>query len=325
MKYSISWGLMILVLGAPLEGQARGFEWANRSDRSDATLPGVKVPLVKGDVITAGSSTVYPLSEAIVNQLKKEGFQGNISIDSIGTGAGFERFTQVGETDVANASQKMKPVEIRQAKSIGRDPIELRIATDALTVAVSATNTFATDITSTELALLFSRAERWSDVRPTWPSNLIQRFIPGTDSGTFSFFVEKVFKRDKGPILASLNTQKSENDNILVRGVASSPYAVGFFGYSYYEENHSTLRALSIDGVAPNEETVRLETYPLTRPLFLYTTAKILQDKPQVAAFVVYYLREVNRTVRRVGYFPAPASDLERSKTLVLTALKGRI
>ncbi len=325
MRRSLVQLVLFLALASGAAAQSKGWEWADKADKTDPILPGVKAGLVNGDIATAGSSTVYPLSEAIANQFKKEGFQGNVTIDSIGTGAGFERFTQAGEIDVANASQKIKPVEVKQARSIGREPLELRIGTDALTVAVSAANTFADDVTMKELALLFSRAERWSDVRAGWPSQKIQRFIPGTDSGTFSFFVEKVFKRDKGPLLASANTQKSEDDNILIRGVTGSPYAVAFFGYAYFEENRKQLRALRVEGVAPGAETVKDESYPLMRPLYLYSTAKIIAQKPQVAAFLTYYLSQAHRVIGRVGYFPAPAADLDKAKRALLAAMKAKL
>lgn len=314
---------LTLTLAAGAFAQTKGWEWVDKSSKADNILPGVKVPLVTGDVITAGSSTVYPLSEAIVDQLKKEGFKGNITIDSIGTGAGFERFTKAGETDVSNASAKIKQVEIDQAKAIGRDPIEIRIGTDALAVVVSSKNTFATDVTLAELNKIFSTAVLWSDVRKEWPAQKIQRFIPGTDSGTFSYFVEHIFKKDKAPILAAANTQKSEDDNILVRGIEGSPYAIGFFGYAYYEENKKELKALKINGVAPGLESVNANTYPLSRPLFLYTSANILKDKPQVAAYIVYYLTNVNRVIKKVGYFAAPQADLDATKTKILDVIKS--
>lgn len=316
---------LALTLTAGAFAQNKGWEWVDAMSKADNILPGVKVPLVTGDVITAGSSTVYPLSEAIVDQLKKEGFKGNITIDSIGTGAGFERFTKTGETDVSNASAKIKQSEIDQAKAIGRDPIEIRVGTDALAVVVSSKNTFATDVTLAELAKIFSTAVLWSDVRKEWPAQKIQRFIPGTDSGTFSYFVEHIFKKDKAPILGASNTQKSEDDNILVRGIEGSPYAIGFFGYAYYEENKKQLNALKLGGVAPGLDSVNKNTYPLSRPLFLYTSAKILQDKPQVAAYIVYYLTNVNRVIKKVGYFAAPQSDLDGAKNLVLDAIKAKL
>ncbi|HPD40869.1 MAG TPA: PstS family phosphate ABC transporter substrate-binding protein [Anaerolineae bacterium] len=282
-------------------------------------LPEVNPLEVKGDIITAGSSTVFPLSERMAERFRDEGYSGNITIDSIGSGAGFERFCVAGETDISNASRAIKDSEIESCRAIGREPIEFRIGTDALAVVVSKDNTFITAATLEELAAIFT-AEKWSDVNPAWPDEAILRFIPGTDSGTFDYFVEEVFENDKTPLLSSKNLQLSEDDNILVRGVAGSPYAIGFFGYAYYEENRDQLQVLSINGIAPSAETVDNHTYPLARPLFLYSDARIMQEKPQVAAFINFYLTYVNEEISSVGYFPASEAVLKTSMETWLKA-----
>jgi phosphate transport system substrate-binding protein len=260
---------------------------------------------VAGDVVVAGSSTVFPLAERMIERFSEEGFDGNSTYDSIGSGAGFERFCVAGESDVAGASRAIRESEIESCKAINRDPIEFRVGTDALSVVVSTENDFVSDVTLEELALIFSTAETWSDVRSEWPAEPIQRFIPGTDSGTFDYFVEVVFDEDDAPILAASNTQLSEDDNVLVQGVEGSPYAVGFFGYAYYSENADKLNVLSIDGVAPTQETVDDNTYAISRPLFIYSDATILKEKSQVAAFIYFFLTEVNNEIDDVGYFPA--------------------
>ena len=260
---------------------------------------------VSGDIVVAGSSTVFPLAERMIERFGEEGFDGNATYDSIGSGAGFERFCVAGESDVAGASRAIKDSEVESCKAIGRTPIEFRVGTDALSVVVSKDNTFVTDVTTEELALIFGTATNWSDVRPEWPNEPIQRFIPGTDSGTFDYFVEHVFDKDNSIILAASNTQLSEDDNVLVQGVEGSPYSVGFFGYAYYEENADKLNVLSVDGVAPSQATVDDNSYPLSRPLFLYSDAIILKNKPQVAAFIYFFLTNVNDEIGDVGYFPA--------------------
>ena len=196
------------------------------------------------------------------------------------------------------------------------------MGTDALAVVVSAENDFATDVTLAELAMIFGSAANWSDVRAEWPAEPIQRFIPGTDSGTFDYFVEAVFEKDEAPIL-SVDPTTSEDDNILVQGVQGSPYAVSFFGYAYYAENTDTLKALSVEGIAPTAETVDAATYPLARPLFMYTDAGIVAEKPQVGQFLAYTLSNVNNVVVEVGYFPAPAADLFAAKVAVLKLMLG--
>jgi phosphate transport system substrate-binding protein len=159
-------------------------------------------------------------------------------------------------------------------------------------------------------------------VNPAWPAEPIQRFIPGTDSGTFDYFVEEVFDEDEEPILSASSLQLSEDDNVLVQGIQGSPYAIGFFGYAYYNENQDTLNALSVEGIAPTQESVDAGEYPLARPLFMYSTASILAEKPQVAAFINFYLTNVNEEVIDVGYFPAAQADLDAAKAGLLEALQ---
>jgi phosphate transport system substrate-binding protein len=324
-RIAIVAALLLLAAASLLSAQSmkKGFEWVTKQS-DDPLLPGVNPLKVSGNIISAGSSTVYPLSERMVERFKDEGFKGNITVDSIGSGAGFERFCKAGETDISNASRAIKSSEVEAARKIGREPLEFRIGTDALAVVVNKSNTFLKNATKDELKLIFSTAKRWSDVNPAWPARDILRFIPGTDSGTFDYFVEDIFGAGKKePILAAANLQLSEDDNVLVQGVEGSPYAIGFFGFAYYQENKDKLNVLSINGVAPSAETVNKATYPLARPLFLYSSAKIMREKPQVAAFLAFYLSYVNEEIRSVGYFPAEAAALQKAKQAWLDALKG--
>ena len=301
--------------------QKNTFSWVE--DGGVAGLPGVNPLKVSGNIITAGSSTVYPLSERMAERFKQEGYSGVITIDSIGSGAGFERFTVAGETDIANASRAIKAKEIEAAKQIGRNPIEFRVGTDALAVVVSKENTFAKNMTKSELAKLFSTASTWSEINPAWPKEKIQRFIPGTDSGTFDYFSEEVFKNNPQPMLSAQNLQLSEDDNILVQGIKGSPYAVGFFGYAYYAENADSLTILSINGVEASKANVDNGTYPLARPLYIYSDEQIMRTKPQVAAFIDFYLSYVNEEVIGVGYFPANEDELEKGRQAWLKAMNG--
>jgi phosphate transport system substrate-binding protein len=281
---------------------------------------------VSGDIVTAGSSTVFPLSERMKQRFEEEGFSGNLTVDSIGSGAGIERFCVAGETDIANSSRKIKDSEVESCASIGRTVIGFQVGIDALAVVVSAENDFATDITKAELALIFSTALNWSDVRPEWPNEPIQRFSPGTDSGTFDYFVEAVmgpaFPNAEGKadleagekaILESAGIQFSEDDNVLVQGVEGSKYAIGYFGYAYYQENASSLKALSIDGIVPSAETAESGEYPISRPLFIYSALEVLKEKPQVAAFIYFYITAVADEIVDVGYFPVSDAKLQEN------------
>ncbi|MGC8781037.1 MAG: PstS family phosphate ABC transporter substrate-binding protein [Anaerolineae bacterium] len=298
-----------------------------RPAASGITLPPVDPLKVTGDIRTAGSSTVFPLSERIAERFRDEGYKGNITIDSIGTGAGFERFCKAGETDISNASRPIKGSEVESCKAIGREPIEFRVGTDALAVVVNKNNTFLKDVTLADLAKIFSdTTEKWSDVNPAWPKENILRFSPGTDSGTFDYFIEVVMtpafkEKAKETLLKAKNLQLSEDDNVLVQGVEGSPYAIGYFGFAYYQENQGRLTDLSINGVAPSTQTVDEGKYPLARPLFIYSTAKIMKEKPQVAAFINFYLTYVNEEIRKVGYFPASQTALDGAKQSWLKAM----
>jgi phosphate transport system substrate-binding protein len=283
------------------------------AEMNELGLPAVDPLAVSGDIVTAGSSTVFPLSERMSERFLDEGYDGNITIDSIGSGAGFERFCVAGETDISNASRPIKDSEIESCQAIGREPIEFRVGTDALAVVVSAENDFVTDVTMEQLAQIFSMAETWADVDPSWPAEPILRYIPGTDSGTFDYFVEAVFDEDQAPILGASNLELSEDDNVLVQGVLGSPNAVAFFGYAYYSENADTLTNLAIDGVEASAENVDNASYPLARPLFIYSTAGVMQEKPQVADFINFYLSYVNDEVEDVGYFAASDEALQQA------------
>jgi phosphate transport system substrate-binding protein len=300
-------------------------------------LPELDPSTMEGNIITAGSSTVFPLTQRMAEKIKDEGYTGNITVDSVGTGAGFERFCKAGETDIANASRAIKKEEIANcaALSPARTPIEFRVGTDALAVVVSSANTFADNLTKAQLADIFSgKAATWDAVNPAWPKEKIQIFSPGTDSGTFDYFVEAVMDpayvkdatADKGKgkeaILNAPGIQLSENDNVLAQGVEGSPNAIGYFGYAYLKGEAAKLKALTIEGVEPNDKTAEDGSYKLARPLFIYSDAAVMKAKPQVAAFINFYLSNVDAEIIDVGYFPASAEALDAAKQNWLDANK---
>lgn len=283
-------------------------------------LPAVTPADVTGDIIVAGSSTVFPVTQAMAELFTDEGYAGEISVESIGSGAGLERFCVAGDTDIANASRPIDEEEIAACGALAtpRNPIEFRVGTDALAIVVSTENDFVTDVTLEELAAIFGTATTWQDVRADWPAEPILRFSPGTDSGTYDYFVEEIYDEDPSIIQGAANLQQSEDDNVLVQGVQGSPYAIGYFGYAYFVENQDTLRAVSLGGVEPSQANVDNNTYPLARPLFIYSDAGIVAEKPQVGQFVSYYLNTVNDIIVEVGYFPANEYE---TRTSILEAL----
>jgi phosphate transport system substrate-binding protein len=304
-------------------------------------LPAVDPLALSGDIIIAGSSTVFPLTEAVAQQFIDDGFGGEITIDSIGTGGGFERFCEAAETDIANASRSIRTgegSETAACEANGRPAIEFRVGTDALAVVVSAENDFVESLTISQLAQIFSGAvTTWDQVDPSFPAERIQLFSPGSDSGTFDYFIEEVvataFEGDDAADLAEaavLNApgiQLSEDDNVLVQGVEGSPYAIGYFGFAYYVENSEGLNVVAVDAeegdgpIVPDLETAENGTYPIARPLFIYSAAEVFAAKPQVAEFVNYYLTNVNEVIQDVGYFPASVEALNEARQNWLDAM----
>jgi phosphate transport system substrate-binding protein len=277
---------------------------------------------------------VFPITERMAELFQQEGYTGNITVDSIGTGAGFERFCVAGESDISNASRAIKDSEVEQCQAIGREPLEFRVGTDALAVVVSAENDFVTGLTKEQLAAIYAGdITTWDQVDASYPAETIQVYSPGSDSGTFDYFVEAVMgpyfpnaegkadlEKGEEALLAREGAQYSEDDNVLVQGVEGSPYAIGYFGYAYFIEEADRLKALAIEGVEPSEDAVNAGEYPLARPLFIYSTAEIMQEKPQVAAFIYFYLSNLEDNIIDIGYFPAPAADFDAAMAAWETA-----
>lgn len=284
------------------------------------------------DIGIAGSSTVFPLSTAVLTQWIDEGGP-EYTIDSIGSGGGLERFCVEGASDIANASRAIKEEEVAACEAIDRTPIEIRVGSDALSLVISTGNYFAQDLTLEEIATAFSLASAgatWADVNPAFPAHPIQLFSPGADSGTFDYFNEIVFEEaEPSPILNSIAEIVGEDDNLTVVGVSedgctegdlASTCAIGYFGYAYFQENADVLQAVAVDGVVPSAATVDDNSYPISRPLFMYTASSVIDAKPQVAEFIAYYLNNVNDLIGAVGYFPAPQSALQEAANNIKAA-----
>jgi phosphate binding protein len=278
------------------------------------------------DIGIAGSSTVFPLSTAVLSQWIDEGGP-EYTIDSIGSGGGLDRFCVDGASDIANASRQIQDEEIDSCSATwGSEPIEVRVGSDALSLVISPGNYFAKELTLEEIATAFSLTSAgatWADVNPDFPAHPIQLFSPGADSGTFDYFNEVVFEEaDPPPILSSIAEIVGEDDNLTVVGVAedgctegdlSSTCAIGYFGYAYFQENADRLQVVTVDGIEPSAESVNENTYPIARPLYMYTSAEVIAEKPQVAEFMAYYLNNVNALIGVVGYFPAPQEALQEA------------
>ncbi|GBD09070.1 Phosphate-binding protein PstS [Candidatus Thermoflexus japonica] len=268
-------------------------------------------PQLSGEIKIDGSSTVYPISEAVAEEFGKAYPNVKVVVGISGTGGGFKKFC-AGETDISDASRPIKTTEMETCQKNGIEFIELPVAYDALSVVVNPQNDWVACITVAELKKIWEpeaqgKITRWNQVNPQWPDAPLTLFGPGTDSGTFDYFTEAIVGKEdasRGDYTAS------EDDNVLVQGVANDRYALGYFGLAYYLENQDKLKALAIDNgkgcVAPSEQTVRDGTYqPLSRPLFIYVNRKAA-DRPEVEAFVRFYLTRGPALAKQVGYIPLP-------------------
>ncbi|MEM8535248.1 MAG: PstS family phosphate ABC transporter substrate-binding protein [Chloroflexota bacterium] len=276
---------------------------------------------VDGEIEISGSSTVFPLTSSMAQEFAEDGSPTSIAVRSTGTGAGFERFCTVGDIDIVDASRAIDDDEKQACESLGRPAVGFQVGVDALAVVVNAQNDFADELSYNELAQIFSgTVSLWSELNPDYPNEPIALFSPGTESGTFDYFVEEVFDGNDESILALSDITLSEDDTELVDGIAANPYAIGYFGFAYYQDNQQTLRVLSIDNqagagsVEPTAETVADGTYPFARPLYIYSSPTVMSEKPHVSAFIQYYLEHVNEIIEDVGYFPADIAALDQSQ-----------
>jgi phosphate transport system substrate-binding protein len=288
--------LLVLVLGFTFAGCTSGAKTAGTGDG------------LSGAVKVDGSSTVYPITEAVAEEFIRENPRVQVTVGISGTGGGFKKFCQ-GETDINDASRPIKDREVEVCTENGVDFIELKIAFDGLSVLINPDNDFVDYLTIEELNKIWapeSTVKYWDDVRPGWPHEEMVLFGPDTDSGTFDYFTG-VVNGEEGASRSDYTA--SADDNVLVQGIAGERYSLGYFGYAYYIENRDKLKAAPIDGgrgaVAPSKETILSGEYaPLSRPLFIYVNRQSL-EKPQVRAFVEYYLTKSDELIEEVGYVRA--------------------
>lgn len=269
-----------------------------------------------GAVRIDGSSTVYPVTEAVAEEFQLENRGVRVTVGISGTGGGFKKFC-AGETDISDASRGIKESEAELCRSNGIDPIEITVGYDGLSVVANPDNDFAACLTVDELKRVWepgSQVNRWRQVRSDFPDETIVLYGPGTDSGTFDYFTEAIVGEEDA---SRPDFTASEDDNVLVQGVAGDRYALGYFGYAYYAENTDRLKLVAIDDgsgcVTPTPETIQSGEYTrLSRPLFIYVSRTAL-ERPEVAAFVRYYLTNATELVPQVGYVPLDPSRYAES------------
>ncbi|GAB4405952.1 MAG: PstS family phosphate ABC transporter substrate-binding protein [Rhodoferax sp.] len=279
-----------------------------------------------------GSSTVFPITEGIAEDFQKANKGIKVTVGVSGTGGGFKKFCR-GETDISNASRPILSAEMAACRAAGVEYYELPVAFDALTVVINPKNTWLKSITVPELKKIWEPAAqgkvlRWNQVNPAWPDKPMKLFGAGSDSGTFDYFTEAIVgkaKSSRGDFTAS------EDDNVLVQGVAGDVDALGYFGYAYYAENANKLKALPIamdagkPAVGPSDEAVEKGTYqPLSRPIFIYVRASSL-EKPEVKKFVEFYMDHGAAMAKEVKYVALPPEVYKANLKHLKEGKKGTV
>ncbi len=268
-----------------------------------------------GRIQVDGSSTVYPVTQAVAEEfMLSEGRGTRVTVSQSGTGGGFKRFC-MGETEISDASRPIKPTEAETCAANGVEYEAFEVSKDGITVVVNPDNTFVSCLTVDELRRVWepgSTVQMWSDIRSEWPNQGLKLYGPGTDSGTFDYFTEAIMGEEDR---SRQDYTASEDDNVLVQGVAGDPGALGYFGYAYYAENTGQLKAVAVDDgvgcVDPTYEAIASGEYsPLSRPMFIYVNAGAL-ERAEVQQFLEYYMQNAGELVPQVGYVPLAAEVYE--------------
>jgi phosphate transport system substrate-binding protein len=282
---------------------------------------------LSGAVVVDGSSTVAPLTEAAASIFKEDQAGVNVTVGTSGTGGGFEKFCK-GETDISDASRPIKDKEKAACEAAGIKYTELVVANDALTVVVHKDNNWVDCLTTAQLKTIWapgSKVNSWNQVDAKFPNEPLKLFGPGTDSGTFDYFTAEINGKEGD---SRTDYTPSENDNVLVQGVAGTKGGLGYFGYTYFEENTDKLKALKVDGgagcVEPSKDTAQNGTYkPLARPLFIYVKNKALSEKPQVKGFVDFYVKSIDDIAKEAKFIPLSADQKSKLTSAFETAKQG--
>ena len=285
---------------------------------------------LEGEIETDGSSTVGPITEAAAEEFNAEAENVNITVSISGTGGGFERFCN-GETDIQNASRAIEEDEVALCAENGVEYYNLELGSDGITVVVNEANDFATCVSTDQLAEVWAEdgtVGTFADLNPEFPADEIALYGPGPDSGTFDFFNEVILGEERA---ATTEYTPSEDDNILVEGVAGDENALGYFGYAYFAENEDTVNAVAVDTagdlsacVEPNPDTIRDGSYPLSRPLFIYVNAERMQDEA-VQEFIRFYAANAAELVESIPYVPLPDEDYTALEERVEGIIAGEV
>jgi phosphate transport system substrate-binding protein len=293
---------------------------ATTDDTAHAAQPGMDQAAPSRPIAVDGSSTVFPISEAMAEEFQK-GNKARVTVASSGTGGGFKKLC-AREIAIAGASRPIKPSEVEGCKANGVDYIELPIAYDGIAIVVNKENSWVDQMTVEELKKLWApeaqgKVKTWADIRSGWPKDEIHLFGAGVDSGTYDYFTKAIVGEEHK---SRGDYTSSEDDNVLVKGISTDKHALGFFGFAYYKENEASLKIVPIDdgvkengegAIAPSHETIEKGTYqPLSRPIFIYVS-KADAQRPEISDFVTYYVGAGVNLVNEVGYIALPKSAYE--------------
>jgi phosphate transport system substrate-binding protein len=312
-------GLMFVALVAAACGEAN-------SAGDTGTDPGAEA--LSGEIAIDGSSTVFPIAQAIAEDFQIENPDVKVSVGFAGTGGGFEAFC-AGDTQLSTASRAIEDEEAQCLEDAGIDFTEFQVAVDGLAIVTNPNTDWVECITFEEMAAIYapgSKVKNWSEVNPGWPDTEIQIYGPDPDSGTYDYFAEEVADPDAEEPATRDDMTQSADDNVLVQGVAGDEGSIGYFGFAYFEENSDKLKDLAVDDgesgcVMPTAETVKANEYPLSRPLFFYV-AKDAMDSPEVAGLVEYWVTNAAEYATAVGYIEAP-EDAASAAEEALSGLSG--
>jgi phosphate transport system substrate-binding protein len=318
VKSNISSVLILAMVSLLLVGGA----CSNDDDSESSSLIVEKKQELKGTVEIDGSSTVYPISEAVAEEFNKEYPSVRVNVGVSGTGGGFKRFT-TGETDISDASRSMKnPKETNVADENAINYVEIRLGTDGISVMVSPNNDFVDCLTTGELKSIWepgSKINNWSEVRAGFPDRKMRLYGPDTDSGTFDYFTEEIMGEAQ---LSRPDYTASADDNVLIQGIGGDKGSLGYFGYAYYQESKDKLKLLGIDSgsgcVKPSPISIPSGEYtPLSRPLFIYVNTDSYKNKPAVKRLVDFYMIHGPELINEVGYIASNNSVYANNKALL--------
>lgn len=283
---------------------------------------------LSGSIAIDGSSTVFPIAQAVAEDFQIENPAVKVPVGFAGTGGGFEAFCS-GDTEISNASRPIEDDEAACLEDAGVEWTEFQIGVDGLAIVTNPSTDWVDCITTDELAAIYSPGSdvsSWNDVDPQWPADVIKIYGPDPDSGTYDYFAEEVADPEAEEPATRDDMTQSADDNVLVQGVAGDEGSIGYFGFAYFQENSDKLKDLAVDNgdsdcVKPTPETVTANEYPLSRPLFFYV-ANDAMDSPEVAAFVEYWVSGAAEYAEAVGYIRAP-EDAASANAEALEELTG--